>query len=65
MSNGPSIVDGFRLAYDRRGSGPAVVLLHGWPGDRQDWRAVVPLLEAGRLELERTAVSIDSLVEGV
>ena len=26
--------------------GPAVVLLHGWPGDRQDWRAVVPLLAA-------------------
>ena len=29
-------VDGFELAYDRTGSrsGPAVVLLHGWPGDR-------------------------------
>jgi pimeloyl-ACP methyl ester carboxylesterase len=25
-------VDGFRLAYDRAGSGPAVLLLHGWPG---------------------------------
>ncbi|HXD64482.1 MAG TPA: hypothetical protein VNV17_07695 [Solirubrobacteraceae bacterium] len=23
---------------------PAVVLLHGWPGDRQDWRAVVTRL---------------------
>ncbi len=44
-------VDGFRLAYDhrdrRRG---AVVLLHGWPGDRSDWRRVMPLL-AGDLEL--------------
>jgi pimeloyl-ACP methyl ester carboxylesterase len=37
-------VDGFSLAYDRRGSGPAVVLLHGWPGDRHDWRAVVAAL---------------------
>jgi pimeloyl-ACP methyl ester carboxylesterase len=34
-------VDGFSLAYDRRGSGPPVVLLHGWPGDRHDWREVV------------------------
>ncbi len=41
-----SAVDGFRLAYDRAGSGPAVVLLHGWPGDRTDFRRVVPLLTA-------------------
>jgi pimeloyl-ACP methyl ester carboxylesterase len=39
-------VDGFRLAYERTGRGPAVVLLHGWPGDRTDYRAVVPLLSA-------------------
>jgi pimeloyl-ACP methyl ester carboxylesterase len=42
-------VDGFRLAYDRTGPGPgapAVVLLHGWPGDRTDYREVVPLLSA-------------------
>jgi pimeloyl-ACP methyl ester carboxylesterase len=37
-------VDGFRLAYDRTGTGPAVLLLHGWPGDRTDYRKVVPLL---------------------
>ena len=37
-------VDGFELAYDRVGSGPAVVLLHGWPGDRTDYRDLVPLL---------------------
>ena len=37
-------VDGFRLAYDDDGSGPAVVLLHGWPGTRRDYRSVVPLL---------------------
>ncbi|MDF3289746.1 alpha/beta fold hydrolase [Streptomyces silvisoli] len=38
-------VDGFRLAYERFGSGDKpVVLLHGWPGDRTDYRYVVPLL---------------------
>lgn len=37
-------VDGFELAYDRIGSGPAVVLLHGWPGDRTDHRDLIPLL---------------------
>src|SRR5438094_676962 len=37
-------IDGFRLAYERTGSGPAVLLLHGWPGDRTDYRAVVPLV---------------------
>jgi pimeloyl-ACP methyl ester carboxylesterase len=35
-------VDGFRLAYERAGSGPPVVLLHGWPGARQDYREVLP-----------------------
>lgn len=33
------------LAADRYGEGPAVVLLHGQPGSRADWRRVVPLLE--------------------
>ncbi len=36
--------DGFRLAYDVVGDGPAVVLLHGWPGTRDDYREVAPLL---------------------
>ena len=41
-------VDGFRLTYDDHpGDAGTVVLLHGWPGDRHDYRAVVPLL-AGR-----------------
>ena len=44
-------VDGFRLAYDREGSGPPVVLLHGWPGSRRDYREVVARL-AGVAELE-------------
>jgi pimeloyl-ACP methyl ester carboxylesterase len=39
-----SPIDGFRLAYERTGTGPAVVLLHGWPGDHADYREVAPLL---------------------
>lgn len=38
-------VDGFRIAYERTGSGPPVLLLHGWPGNRSDFRVVVPLLQ--------------------
>ena len=38
-------IDGFRLAYDDSGAGAPVVLLHGWPGDRSDFRAVVASLE--------------------
>ncbi|HKP43311.1 alpha/beta hydrolase [Mycobacterium sp.] len=39
-------VDGFRLAFDRFGrtGAPPVVLLHGWPGNRHDFRQVVPVL---------------------
>ena len=36
--------DGFRLGYDRSGAGPAVLLLHGWPGGRRDSRHVLPRL---------------------
>jgi pimeloyl-ACP methyl ester carboxylesterase len=39
-------VDGFQLDYERSGHGPAVVLLHGWPGDRTDYRAVVSQLSS-------------------
>jgi pimeloyl-ACP methyl ester carboxylesterase len=39
-------VDGFSLEYDRAGSGPPVLLLHGWPGARSDQRAVAELLRA-------------------
>jgi pimeloyl-ACP methyl ester carboxylesterase len=42
--NYTSPTEGFRLAYDRVGSGSPVVLLHGWPGDRTDYRDLVPLL---------------------
>jgi pimeloyl-ACP methyl ester carboxylesterase len=40
-------VDGFSLAYERHGSGDAVVLLHGWPGDHGDWRDVAAILADG------------------
>jgi pimeloyl-ACP methyl ester carboxylesterase len=42
-------VNGFRLAYERLGPGPgkpAVLMLHGWPGDRTDYRAVAPPVSA-------------------
>ena len=34
------------MAFDRYGkkSAPPVVLLHGWPGNRHDYRRVVPIL---------------------
>jgi pimeloyl-ACP methyl ester carboxylesterase len=38
-------VNGIRLAYDRRGSGTPMVLLHGFPLDHHLWDEVVPLLE--------------------
>jgi pimeloyl-ACP methyl ester carboxylesterase len=41
-----SAVEGFRLAYDRVGTGPPVVLLHGWPGDHTDYRLLAPLLSS-------------------
>jgi pimeloyl-ACP methyl ester carboxylesterase len=40
-------VEGFRLAYDdHAGDGAAVLLLHGWPGDRHDHREVVARLRS-------------------
>ncbi|GAY07225.1 alpha/beta hydrolase [Pseudonocardia sp. N23] len=38
-------VDGFRIAYDRSGDGPATVLLHGGHGDRTDWTDVAVRLD--------------------
>jgi pimeloyl-ACP methyl ester carboxylesterase len=40
-------VDGFQLAYDETPGTRPVVLLHGWPGDRSDFREVVPRLPSG------------------
>lgn len=48
--------DGTRVAYERHGSGPAIVLLHGGGGSRQEWH------DAGyvdRLRDEYTVILID------
>jgi pimeloyl-ACP methyl ester carboxylesterase len=31
-------VGGLRVAFERRGAGPPLVLLHGWPVDSREWR---------------------------
>jgi pimeloyl-ACP methyl ester carboxylesterase len=38
-------VNGIRLAYERRGTGSPLVLLHGYPLDHHLWDEVTPLLE--------------------
>jgi pimeloyl-ACP methyl ester carboxylesterase len=38
-------INGIRLAYDRRGQGKPLVLLHGYPLDHHLWDDLVPLLE--------------------
>jgi 3-oxoadipate enol-lactonase len=38
-------INGIRLAYERRGKGTPLVLLHGFPLDHHLWDDVVPLLE--------------------
>ncbi|MFF9206546.1 alpha/beta fold hydrolase [Streptomyces sp. NPDC014986] len=37
-------LDGIRIHYVEGGTGPAVVLVHGWPFSWVEWRAVMPLL---------------------
>lgn len=38
-------VNGIRLAYERRGKGTPLVLLHGYPLDHHLWDDIAPLLE--------------------
>ena len=38
-------VNGIELAYERRGNGTPLVLLHGYPLDHHAWDSVAPLLE--------------------
>jgi pimeloyl-ACP methyl ester carboxylesterase len=38
-------VNGIQLAYERRGEGTPLVLLHGYPLDHHLWDEIVPLLE--------------------
>jgi 3-oxoadipate enol-lactonase len=38
-------LDGFKLAYERRGKGVPLVLLHGYPLDQSIWEPIVPWLE--------------------
>ena len=49
-------LDGTRIAYDRQGTGPALILLHGGGGSRRDWH------EAGyvqRLQDRFTVIAMD------
>jgi 3-oxoadipate enol-lactonase len=39
-------VRGIEMAYDDAGSGPAIVLLHGYPFDRSMWREQIDFLSA-------------------
>ena len=44
MSSHVIDVDGLRMHYERAGSGPPMVLLHGWPQTSYCWRHVLPRL---------------------
>src|SRR5512143_3907830 len=39
-------IDGINIAFTRRGTGPSMLLIHGYPLDRSIWDQVAPLLEA-------------------
>jgi pimeloyl-ACP methyl ester carboxylesterase len=43
--------DGTRIAYVRRGSGPALVMVHGTTADHTRWDGVTPWLEADAEQL--------------
>ena len=37
-------VGGLRVAFERRGEGPPLVLLHGWPSNSREWRRQLDVL---------------------
>lgn len=44
MDHRTARVNGLRMHYVTEGSGPPVVLLHGWPQTWYEWRKVIPAL---------------------
>ena len=44
-----TVVNGVRLHYVECGSGPLVILLHGFPEFWYAWRYQIPVLAAGQL----------------
>jgi pimeloyl-ACP methyl ester carboxylesterase len=44
FTSGMATVNGTRLYFVRGGSGPVVILLHGFPQDWYEWRKTMPLL---------------------
>jgi pimeloyl-ACP methyl ester carboxylesterase len=37
-------VQGHRIAHERRGNGPPLLLLHGWPSNHGEWRRQIDAL---------------------
>ncbi len=48
-------VAGLRIAFERRGEGPPLVLLHGWPSNSREWRR-----QLDALSVEFTVVAWDA-----
>lgn len=48
--------DGYQIAFDRSGSGPAVILLHGGGGNRQEWHTAGYVK---RLQETFTVIAVD------
>lgn len=54
MRHGSAEIAGGRLHYVRAGSGPGLVLIHGWPMTWELWRPIMPALAR-----DRTVVAVD------
>lgn len=54
FASGNARVNGTSLHYVRGGHGPALILLHGWPEDWAEYRAIMP-----RLAKRFTVVAVD------